>query len=121
MTVSMCWNQREVNIYVAIYAKMVTRNMKYDEKLKQFINYMLATGESYGVLGEISVADVATFKGVGLLFPQLVVFGGHDCLVSDLPFVLVLGALLQGCLFAGVCASFLSCLLDFLPLVGLSK
>ena len=42
---------------------------------------------------------------------------GCSCLVFDL----LLCALLQGCLFIGLCASFLSCLLDFLPLVGLSK
>ena len=39
-----------------------------------------------GVLGEISVADVVTFKGVGvgLLYLQLMVLGGCGCLVSDL-------------------------------------
>ena len=65
----------------------------------------------FGVLGEISVSDVAMFKGVGLdSCPclQLAAFGGCDCLVSDLPFVLLLCALLQVCLFSGPCASFLA-------------
>ena len=53
--------------------------------------------------------------------PVASVFGWCDCLVSDLPFVLLLCVLLWGCLFSGLCSSFLSCLLDFLPLLGLSK
>ena len=63
------------------------------------------------VSGEVPVADVATFKGVGmgLLSLQLVAFGRHDCLVPDV--------LLPGLL----CPLFLGCLFDLLPLLGLSN